>query len=326
MQEMLNETGRGEAASASTQPLSFFKLDGVSTHTDVPFEISIEYIKANMKRGLPRFHHMPEFQKVKGWDHPILLVGGGPSLRKPENLEKLRKYAKRHTVIACGSVHNWLVSQGIIPTYTTVCDPDAVMAEYLTSNVQDTQYLIATNCHPAVLDTLKDNKVFLWHCYGDDSILEHEATEEKGEFRAVGGGCTVGLRSISIAILLGYSNIHFFGFDSCLDGNFHHAYDFATETEELGKVFKIKIGSFEAGEKIYYCAGYQLAQVVQFKEFFIEWGQFFFPTFHGEGLLKDTFQECVEQACFQQHIRNVVEAKPVILTHGDTNGHVCPAY
>ena len=71
----------------------------------------------------------------------------------------------------------------------------------------------------------------------------------------MGGGCTIGLRSISIAILLGYTNIHFFGFDSCLDTDgTGHAYSLSTEDEVLGligengKIHKVRLGLTDLGK------------------------------------------------------------------------------
>jgi hypothetical protein len=260
----------------------FILLAGVNTKAATPASVSMENIRANMGRGLPNLSNMPEFQKIKGKDIPIALVGGGPSLK--DTIHELKDF--KH-VIACGSVHDYLVKNGVISEYCMTCDPDPIMANYLKTPHSETKYLISSNSDSAVFDALKGMPVAMWHC-GPLDIEEMNKIDPN--WQIVGGGCTVGLRSISMAILLGYENLHFFGFDSCLgEDEKHHAYDFTDESEELGEIFKIKIGSTSNGpdedSKIYRCAGYHMAQADHFKIFTTMYGNIFTPTFHGTGLL-----------------------------------------
>lgn len=163
------------------------------------------------------------------------------------------------------------------------------MAEYLKSPSLLTTYLVSSHCHPSVFDALHGKFVALWHCHpvGEEYLREIEGDA----YQAVGGGCTVGLRALSIALMLGYKDIHFFGYDSSLGfEDAHHAYGFATDREELGQVFDIKIGRADLGPdetRTYRCAGYQLAQVDHFRRFLKDHGGMFRPSFHGSGLLPD---------------------------------------
>lgn len=215
------------------------------------------------------------------------MIGGGPSLKDTLDLAKTFP-----VTVACGSVHDYLMGEGLVPSYCAVCDPDPIMAEYLKSPSLLTTYLVSSHCHPSVLDALKRCFVALWHCHpvGDEYLRELEGSD----YQAVEGGCTVGLRALSIAILLGYTDIHFFGFDSCLGfEDAHHAYGFATDGEETGHVFEVKVGRTDLGpdeSRTYRCAGYQLAQVDHFKRFAREHGSLFRPTFHGSGLLPDLWR------------------------------------
>lgn len=261
----------------------FTALEHVSTIAAISSDITIEQIKRNIKRSYKRLHDLPEFKKLKS--EPIALVGGGPSL--DSQLDKLREFKN---IIVCGSAHDYLVDKNVIPTYATVCDPDAISARYLTRPNRLIKYLVATGCHDQVYDNLQGYEVFMWHCHSDDYMQ----TKIESDFQAIGGGCTVGLRSLSIAIMLGYSDIHFFGFDSCLGTDSkHHAYDFTDETqEELGKIYKVCLGYDNKANKgkIFYCAGYQLAQLVHFKDFYAKYNSMFEPTFHGEGLLPEAMR------------------------------------
>src|SRR5262249_44207632 len=124
----------------------------------------------------------------------IAIVGGGPSLTS--QLEKLKEY---DTIMVCGSAHDYLVSTGIIPTYCIVCDPDAIMASYLTKPHKDVTYLLGTQCHAAVFDALKNNKCYTWDSVG--TAFSEEFNDSKA---GVNGGCTVGTRAIVCAMCFGY--------------------------------------------------------------------------------------------------------------------------
>jgi len=267
---------------SEAKELPFVLLAGVNTVAATPADISKQNIPVNIARGHTRLHMLPEFQKVKGENVPIALVGGGPSIK--DTIDEVRSF--RH-VIACGSSHDYLVESGIVPEYCAICDPDPIMANYLRKPQTETKYLVASSSDASVFDALAGMQIVLWHCAPVDKEFMDEV--DPG-WHMVGGGCTVGLRAISISIVLGYTNIHFFGFDSCLgeDGS-HHAYSFTDESESLGDIFCVKIGSSMSGpdedSNMFRCAGYQLAQADHFKKFVEMYGKIFTPTFHGTGLL-----------------------------------------
>lgn len=263
----------------------FFPLDQINTVAATPSEESFKYIQENLKGNYPRFNSLTEFKKLKDIN-PIVLVGGGPSLKK--NVQELKNF---RTIIACGSVHDFLLENNIVPTYTLVCDPDPITINYLKFKHPETKYLIASCCHPDIFRHLNGFQVILWHCHSPDNGPKIEEIEkEMGiDYEAVSGGCTVGLRAISVALMLGYSNIHFYGFDSCMAETDHHAYEYSDPTKEVdGEIYNIKIGMYGVQEpKVYRCQGYHMAQLQHFRQFYIEFGHLFIPTFHGEGMMPD---------------------------------------
>ena len=109
--------------------------------------------------------------------------------------------------------------------------------------------------------------------------------------------------------MFGYTNIHFFGFDSCIKNDKYYAYDLNSQKElegikgEKGNIFRIKPGFDQPGETEYTVVGYQLAQVQHFKDFYIAYKQFFTPTFHGEGLLKRTYELILEDIARESKIQ-----------------------
>lgn len=280
---------------SEASPLPFQMLSKVTTNAATPSAVSMENIKSSIKRGLPRFHHLPGFQTVKGHDKLISLVAGGPSINREDVRKQLTENYKNGPIVACGSSHDWCVQNEFLPDYTVVCDPDPITLEYLKldNTARGAKYLVASCCDPVVFDNLlnRGKQVFLWHCHSDE--LGPELMRMETDYQGIGGGCTVGLRAISISIMLGYTNVHIFGMDSCIDGDKHHAYSFSDpEKEALGTIYPIKIGTNTPIEKTYYCAGYQLAQVSHFKEFYSAHHHVFTPTFHGPGVLTDFMALC----------------------------------
>ncbi len=260
----------------------FTNVVHINTMAATPYEDFIKNCLENIKLKVPRLQNLPGFQKVKGKNKKIAIVGGGPSVKT--QIEKIREF---NTIIVAGSAHDFLRENNITPTYGVICDPDPVSINYYKNLDTETTYLIATSCDPKIINHFKDHQLVLWHCHEEQAAQELRKVEES--YYGIAGGCTVGLRSICIAIMLGYSNIHLFGFDSCLGENKeHHAYGFSTEAEEdYGITHKIKLGKDEPGEKTYTCIGYQLAQAHHFKAFYFEHFKLFTPTFHGEGMLQD---------------------------------------
>ena len=259
----------------------FYKLGGLNTASATPQEEYNGYVRISLKRPHLYLHQLPEFQKLKH-DLPIALAGGGPSIKKC-----VAELHKHKTVVACGSSHDWLIEQGIEPRYCVIADPDPKITPlYLKRPCPNTTYLIATQCPEEVFKAVEGYPIVMWHCHGEG--YKELLDEAQPNWQAVGGGCTAGLRALSIVIMLGYRNTHMFGFDSSLGWeDEHHAYAFQTETEELGVIYNLKKGFGTPGERTYRCAGYHLAQAQHFKDFWTAYAGLFTPTFHGEGLLPD---------------------------------------
>lgn len=243
---------------------------------------SLEEVRANIadnrRRGLLELHQHADWMSDKG-DEPIALIGGGPSLK--DTLTRAKGY--RATMV-CGSAHDYVVGQGLAPTFAAVLDPDsAIMAQYLSKPSPDTTYLVASICAPSVFDALAGRSIYLWHSAGT-------APEDIPMHVQVGGGCTIGLRAIALAVLLGFRQVHFFGFDSCYGpSGASHAYD----AEQVDAPIRTKVGDIG---RWFDCAGYHLAQAQQFQQILLANGHMFEPTFFGDGLLTEIMRVGAEKA------------------------------
>lgn len=150
----------------------------------VPQEKMYENVASCMARGLP----------YAGKSRPPLaVVGGGHSAKV--HLDELRRWPG--DIWACGSVFQWLHSEGIEATLFCV-DPQPGLAAMA---VGARKALLATSCDPSAFDVLKDAYVEVFDLVRDGVGVNH--------------GPTTGSTAFDLALThMGYTDSSFFGFDS----------------------------------------------------------------------------------------------------------------
>jgi uncharacterized Rossmann fold enzyme len=253
-------------------PRGFTRLDGVHAVMDT----SPEEFKANVKltqaRNYRQIHKLPEWRA----HYPCAVIGGGPSLKG--TLEELKQFT---VTFAAGSVYNYLIDNGVIPKYCVITDASPIMNGYITRAHRDTMFIVATHCHPTTFDLLEKANVniVVFNCGGP----AEDNTEYFGPGQVIiGGGCTVGSRAIVLAAALGYTDLHLFGMDTCIQGDDHHAYSFVDpEKEKIDKILDIRLG-----DVTFKMAGYMVAQLFDFKDVLKQYENILYFTVHGEGALK----------------------------------------
>ena len=201
-------------------------------------------------------------------DEPIALVCFGPSLRDTWEQVKDFKY-----IMSCSGAHKFLLERGIVPTWHVEVDPRSHKVHLIGQPHPGVEYLISATCHPAVFDHLEGYKVTLWHVFANEK--ESIRTMPANEW-AITGGCSVGLRTMTIARFLGFTNQHIFGMDGCHGATGSHAEvhptQFAQQTCEYGgKTYITTISYLEAAKQTWH----ELDQMPDVK-----------PTFYGEGLVQ----------------------------------------
>jgi hypothetical protein len=176
----------------------------------VPLWARDEQIKLAIARGLP---HIAEHYDLR--PEPIALVCFGPSLQ--ETWEQIRGF---QFIMSCSGAHKFLVEHGIIPTWHVEVDPRPHKVGLLGPPHPAVEYLIASTCHPAVFEHLKASNVKLWHVF--DAEADALRTLPHGEW-ALTGGCSVGLRTMTIARFFGFTQQHIFGMDGSAKAEASHA-------------------------------------------------------------------------------------------------------
>lgn len=251
----------------------------IECSTIIPAEHLARNIAVNIEREIPRFVQRDGFYAVR--KGPLAIVAAGPSVNT--QIERIKDF---DNVLVCGSAHDHLVRAGVIPTYALVSDGGKEDRGNLSLPQKETTYLIASQCDPGLFEHLADNHVEMWHYAGQATpSAEEEAILLNGE-RSISWGSTVTINSITIALMLGFQQLHFFGFDSCYGdyGLAHHCCDIAGSLE-YQKVPAI------IGDKQFVSDLGLMAQANQFFHLVEVNGQWFHSTIHGDGLIAEMVRQ-----------------------------------
>ena len=156
-------------------------------------------MQRNLARGLP------EISLSQAHDQPLYIACSGPSLR-----ETHKELAGKSNVWACNTAYDWLVDKGYSPTGIAQA-PEWPVCRYFKKVRPGSKFLFASSTHPMLVDFIikKGGEVTLWH----SDCPEDWGVDFRGACTIFGGG-TVGLRSLDLAWVLGYRDVHLFGMDA----------------------------------------------------------------------------------------------------------------
>ena len=227
-------------------------------------------IKNNIKRGLPQVRPF-ETQ----WEKVVGIVLGGSTLKEtfPDLLEKRKSGMP---VITVNGSHKYCMDNGLTPSAMVMLDSREFNNRFVYPLVEDCKYFISSQCHPSVFDNLKNNKVWIWHCAGDDNfdLLKEEYGEE---YYPIMGGATVALRAVHLLRMLGFHKFEMYGFDSCIIGE-HHAYE---QPENDGEeVIDVTVAGRE-----FTCTAANYHQAKEFVDMIAKTGEHYDLVVHGDGLI-----------------------------------------
>lgn len=272
LKDMVDELGlewTDEAEDFITPKPEDEVLVDMKTENPVPNDQIISNISTNIQRNIPRV----KFGKQK--KEPLVIVGGAPSLK--ETVHDLKNQEGR--ILAINGVHDFLIDHGIHPWGMMMLDPRDDMGKFASKPRKGVRYFIASQVDPQVFDRLEGYDVRMWHAWvgaGEKEFLE--TTDEK--WVLIGGGSTCGLRAFHLAMLMGYTEIHCYGMDSCLHDLDHHAYE-----QDIRKSGLEKVVTVHAAGTPFKATGWMYAQASDFNKLLTYHGDKFTVDFHGGGLL-----------------------------------------
>ena len=227
-------------------------------------------IRINIKRGLPQVKPY-ETQ----WEKTIGIALGGPTLKDtfPDLLEKRQNGMP---VITVNGSHKYCMDNGLTPSGMVMLDSREFNNRFVYPLIEDCKYFISSQCHPSVFENLKDNKVWIWHCAGDENFdLLKEVYGD--DYYPVMGGATIALRAVHMLRMLGFHKFEMYGFDSCITGD-HHAYEQPENDDE--EILDVVVSGKE-----FICTAAHYHQAKEFVDMISKTGEHYDLAVHGDGLI-----------------------------------------
>lgn len=166
-----------------------------------PPEQRLSHVRSALSRDLP------EIELGKSRTGALHIYANGPSARSAK---------KKWPCMALNGALG-LFRDHEAPTYWAACDPQALVAGFVTHAPLCTTYLLSSRCDPSVFEALAGRSVMLWH-----------QTDEFGELRGrnmMPESPSITLSAIYLAVYMGWRKIVVHGWDGCFSGGKSHAVD-----------------------------------------------------------------------------------------------------
>ena len=140
----------------------------------------VDEIRTNILRNIDR--DAPSIRPEKEKHAPLIIVGGGPSLKG--DIETIR--GMRGRIVCMNDACLFLIENGIRP-WGVVFWEAATSNDRFFDDPPDLTYLVASHAHPDAFDKLKDRRVLMWHARMDVGEVEIIAARREGD-AVIGGG------------------------------------------------------------------------------------------------------------------------------------------
>lgn len=179
-------------------------------------DIVFSNVYKNSRRNIPWIKQLPEHS-----GHAVI-VGGGYSIKN--NIESIKwRKSLGQKIFALNNAAKFLSDNGIEVDYQVIVDAREFNKRFIG---YANNYLLASQCDPAVFDETNNTNVSLWHHVEPviEDLTKH-LPEYEDEYVLIGGGTTVGLSAMCLVYALGYRKLHLYGYDSSHFEKNGHAYE-----------------------------------------------------------------------------------------------------
>jgi hypothetical protein len=238
-------------------------------------------------------------------DEPIACVSFGPSLN--QTWEQIRDF---RYVMTCSGAHKFLVDRGITPTFHVEVDPRPHKVALIGQPCAETEYLMASACHPAVFDHLEGYDVKLWHIF--DQSAEALRMLPAGEW-AITGGSSVGLRTLTLARFLGFTNLHVFGMDGCHGASGVHAAEHPNQPPDYAETVYEGV-TYRTTNSQLFCAKQTWHELNQLTDVT--------ATFYGDGLVQAMAKSYVRKPNTESNIVGFVKPELISASYAELNARL----
>jgi hypothetical protein len=183
---------------------------------------------------------------------PIVICGGGPSIE--ENLLKIQELKAAGAVLwALNGAATYLINRNIQVDAQIIADAKPETASLV--DMWAGSHLFASQVDPKCFEKAPNAR--LWHL--DFGNIEREFPSDRiraGGYALICASAAVGDAACSLAYVMGYRELHLFGYDSSHRGEYSHAYDQpmnriipTIETSWAGKSFTSSLAMKAQAEK-----------------------------------------------------------------------------
>lgn len=237
------------------QGFAFDKMN-MNTSEDIVFK----QIRTNLEKGLNQlkpFEAQPE-QKV-------IILGGSPSLNN--YIDEIKEHKKNGAkIITMNGSYGWAKEHDLWPVTQFMIDAREFNTRFVDPVDDKNIYIIASQCHPSLLDKLPSERTYIFQANCDPRSVEicNEVLGDMYEgWYPVPGGSTVMLRALPALQMMGFRDIEIYGFDSCFMGDKeHHAYN--QPENDVTEENTNRIGMITNNGKTFAVDGWMLCQANEF--------------------------------------------------------------
>lgn len=148
--------------------------------------------------------NLPKLRMAEAHDGVLYICGSGSSLS-----DSFKLIPPGADVLALNAAYKFLRSEGLTPKYFAMLDSRDCNKNFFENLSDETTYLLASQCHASAFDALAKFTTGVFHL-STPTTMKIFPDEEL----YVGGGGTIGLTSLAIALALGYRRVYLLGFDS----------------------------------------------------------------------------------------------------------------
>lgn len=239
----------------------------------------LENLEINLALKLPHFDELRDTRSG-----PCIIISGGPSV--DGQVSKIKELqALGYPVFVIERMYPWATQNGIRVDYVVNLDASPGVESGFTDLQPDAIHIIAATTRPSVPTLLKNHSVYIWSTVSGTLQEAIDLWKKHGYKRltVVNTGGSVGLGATTLAIMLGFRNLHIFGLDCMVSKDSAYAKGIAGESVERS-YFEVETG----GEKVLTCSAF-LAFAQQFfsmMEIARKWGMLESVDIYGESLVK----------------------------------------
>ncbi len=155
----------------------------------------------------------------------VIIVGGGPSV--DDEIGKIRElHGRGYPIFSIERMYPCMVNAGLIPKYVASLDGNDDVIENFINIQPATKHLLGSTTHETVGSLLKSEGAETYLFSVGNSIPDIDQLWTKHGYTRitlVSTGGSITLTSIYVALLLGFRNIHLFGFDCMVQRNKDYA-------------------------------------------------------------------------------------------------------